>query len=132
MKKTILIAAVMFLAFSVAANAQALLQVGSTPMTAASSCGATELAGEMAFTQVSGSVPITTGTITINYGVPVVPTNTAQFTVVNNANNIVAGPTAISVAAWPFLSNSITIPVAPIPGGEIAAPYTIRVTGVSE
>jgi hypothetical protein len=71
MKKTILIAAVMIFAFSVAASAQALFDVGSTPVTTVASCGKTEMTGDIVFSTVISSLPIITGTIQINYGVPV-------------------------------------------------------------
>jgi len=71
MKKTILLAAVMIFAFSVAASAQALFDVGSTPVTTVTSCGKTEMTGDIVFSTVISSLPVITGTIQINYGVPV-------------------------------------------------------------
>jgi len=86
MKKTILMTAVMLLAFSVAASAQALYQVGSTPVTTVSSCGTTELTGPINILEAVGSLPTVTGTITIVYGVAI--TNTANLTItVNGAVN---------------------------------------------
>lgn len=69
--KKILIAAVMLLTFSVAASAQALLQVGSTPVTTVASCGTTELTGDVVFARATSSLAIVQGTITISYGVPI-------------------------------------------------------------
>jgi len=83
MKKTILIAAVMFFAFSVAASAQALYQVGSTPVTTVASCGTAELTGPINILQAVGSLPTITGTITISYGVPI--TNITGLTITANA-----------------------------------------------
>jgi hypothetical protein len=90
MKKTILIAAVMFFALSVAAFAQgagAILQVGSTPVTTASSCGTTELTGDIAFSMATTSLPVVTGTITIYYGVPITSVDTTNWTV----NGVITG-----------------------------------------
>jgi len=69
--KTILIAAVMFLALSVAAFAQATFTVGSSPVTTVACCGQTEMTGDISFTPVSGSAPTVTGTIEVNYPVPI-------------------------------------------------------------
>jgi len=126
MKKTILIAAVMFLAFSVAAFAQATFQVASTPVTQVASCGTTELTGDIAFTQVSGSLPITNGTITINYGVAITTIGQASFTLFDTNGTVIAGPTAVTAAM--VSGSSLTLAVAP-PGAGVA-PYTIRLTGI--
>jgi hypothetical protein len=61
----------MFLAFSVAAFAQATLTVGSIPVTAVVASGLTEKTGDITFTTVSGSPTVQSGVITINYGVPI-------------------------------------------------------------
>jgi hypothetical protein len=123
MKKTILIAAVMFLAFSVAAFAQATFQVASTPVTQVASCGVTELTGDIAFTTVVGFSNITTGAITINYGVPITTVAGAQF-VVSDSTGVLA-TTAIPVGN--VSGNTLRIDVTPLGG---TPPFTIRVTGV--
>ena len=71
--KTFLIAAVMLLAFSVAAYAQigATYTVGSSPKTQVIETGYTELAGNVSFTTVPYTAQTITSTITIDYGVPV-------------------------------------------------------------
>jgi len=69
--KTILIAAVMCLAFSAAAFAQATLTVGSIPMTTVANNGQTEKTGDITFGSTYNSNYAVTGTITINYGVPI-------------------------------------------------------------
>jgi len=84
----------MFLAFSVAAFAQsagAILQVGSTPVTTASSCGTTELTGDIAFSRATTSLATVTGTITINYGVPITSVSTTFWTV----NGVITGGTSL-------------------------------------
>jgi len=115
--KTILIAAVMFFALSVAAFAQATFQVGSIPTTTVSSCGLTEPAGDITFTTVVGSSPVVTGTITINYGVAVnvAPVTTglpAQITYNSGASSLAAGRVVFNV----------------FPGATL--PFTFTVTGV--
>jgi len=124
MKKTILIAAVMFFAFSVAASAQALFQVGSTPVTTVSSCGTVELTGDVAFTQVAGSPPITTGTITINYGVPITSVTGALLTI-SDSTGAVLSSTAIAPGA--VSGNQLLLTILPQVG---VAPFTFRVSGV--
>jgi hypothetical protein len=75
MKKTILIAAVMFFALSAVAMAQfvpgARYTVASVPETFVSCCGLTEKTGDIGFTAVPGSPDSVTGTITVTYAVPV-------------------------------------------------------------
>ncbi|NWG12705.1 MAG: hypothetical protein HXY20_04125 [Acidobacteria bacterium] len=69
MKKTILVAAVMFLGLTAAAFAQATYSVGSIPVTTVTASGYTEKTGDVTFTHVSGTSQA--GTITISYGVPI-------------------------------------------------------------
>lgn len=125
MKKTILIAAVMFFAFSVAASAQALFQVGSTPVTTVTSCGKTEMTGDIVFTTVAGSLPVLTGTITINYGVPVSSTVGAVVEVTANGV-LIAG--AIPTSSLITSGNYLTIPINV--GAGWTNPVVIRVSGV--
>lgn len=131
MKKTILIAAVMFFAFSVAASAQvtALFDVGSTPVTTDASCGKTEKVGQIVFSTVSGSSPVITGTISINYQVPVSSTATATITVIQAAGtagaNVVAGAaTILSTTGSPILQFQVN------PGAGLTLPVNIIVDGV--
>jgi len=81
MKKTILMTAVMLLAFSVAASAQALYQVGSTPVTTVASCGTTELTGAITLAEAVGTLPTVPGTITITYGVAITSITNLTITV---------------------------------------------------
>jgi len=126
MKKTILIAAVLFFTLTVAAFGQATLQVASTPVTQVASCGTTELTGDIAFTQVSGSLPITTGTITINYGVPITTVTGATVTLKDSTGAVITGPAAIGPTQ--VAGNLLTLQVLP-PGAGVP-PYTIILTGV--
>jgi len=75
MKKTILIAAVMFFALSAVATAQfipgARYTVASVPETFVSCCGQTEKTGDIGFTAIPGSPDSVAGTITVTYAVPV-------------------------------------------------------------
>jgi hypothetical protein len=99
--KTILIAAVMFFALSVAAFAQtATFQVGSIPVTAVANSGQTEKTGSITFSQVSGTTPTPVGTITVNYGVPITncAVGTTGCTITVAAQGIqVAGANIVSV-----------------------------------
>jgi len=68
MKTKLLVAAVMFLCFTVAAFAQATYTVGSTPVTTVVESGYTERTGDITFTPVNAAGYLTTtGTITIDY-----------------------------------------------------------------
>jgi hypothetical protein len=111
MKKTILIAAVMFFAFSVAASAQALLQVGSTPVTTVASCGTAELTGDVVFTTATSSQPVITGTITVNYGVPI--TNIAGLGITVNGGSAVGLVTNISGALTDLPAGRLVLQITP-------------------
>lgn len=124
MKKTILIAAVMFFAFSVAASAQALFTVGSTPTTTVTSCGTTEIAGDVVFSTVPSSLPVITGTLTINYGVPI---SSLSSIVVEVTQNIPAAPaTSTLTSGWSYTGSTLTIT---LPAGWVNG-VMIRVRGV--
>lgn len=131
MKKTILIAAVMFFAFSVAASAQALFDVGSTPVTTVTSCGKTELTGDITFSTVPASLPVITGTIVINYGVPVSSTAGATVTVtygVTPATPLGTGSVVLSGSSLIASANILTILIDP--GAGWANGVSIVVHGV--
>lgn len=66
--RTLLIAAVLLLAFSAAAFAQATYTVGSIPVTTVIKTGNAEKAGDITFSQVPGSAASVAGTISITYG----------------------------------------------------------------
>lgn len=126
--RKLLIAAVMLLTFSVAASAQALFQVGSTPVTTVASCGATEKTGDVVFTTVAGSQPIVNGTITINYS-SVAISSVADLAITVN------GATATEVANISGLGElavgQLVLAINPVAGGQLSAlPVTIRVSGV--
>lgn len=124
MKKTILIAAVMFFAFSVAASAQALFTVGSTPTTTVTSCGTTEIAGDVVFSTVPSSLPVITGTLTINYGVPI---SSLSSIVVEVTENIPAAPATFNLTSgWSYTGSTLTIT---LPAGWVNG-VMIRVRGV--
>jgi hypothetical protein len=127
MKKTILIAAVMFFAFSVAAFAQASFQVASTPVISVASCGTTEMTGDIAFTQVFGSLPITTGTITVNYGVAISTVAGASMRVFDSTGTQIGTAQALTP---PSLATPNLLSLAITPPATGTAPYTIRISGV--
>jgi hypothetical protein len=119
MKKTILIAAVMFFSLSVAAFAQVTFSVGSIPVTAVANSGQTEKTGDITLTPIGGTPAA--GTLSISYGVPITGPltglNGIQFTgalagffsVNAGASNIGSGLLVLNVAggAWP--AGSVTI-----------------------
>jgi len=123
MKKTILIAAVMFFALSVSAMAQqgATFTVGSVPVTTVASCGLTEKTGDVTFTTVPASPNTTTGTITITY--PVAITVPASFVDILPATSTVTVQTVANNAAGQG------VVVLNVPGG-LVVPQTFTLTGV--
>lgn len=78
--RTVLIAALMFLGLTAAAFAQATFQVGYTNVQSVIKTGLTEKAGDITFTQLSGTT--LAGTIQITYG--------AQITVPSSSISIIA------------------------------------------
>jgi len=116
--KTILIAAVMFLAFSVAAFAQATFTVGSIPVTTVVASGLTEKTGDVTFSTVYNSPPIITGTITINYGVPI-----------TFIGGIFIGAAPVPTTDIQVLSSTNGQLVLGIMQ-QLAVPYSFRVSGV--
>ncbi len=117
--KTILIAAVMFFALSVAAYAQATFAVGSVPVTTVVRSGLTEKTGDITFNTIAGSPGVITGTVTIYYGVPI----TATGTVYDNGSLV---PSTLVTAARDAAGTSLVLTI-PAP---IAAPYGFTVKGV--
>jgi hypothetical protein len=129
MKKTILIAAVMFFAFSVAAVAQvtgAQFDVSSTPVTTVTSCGKSELTGDIVFTTTVSSLPVVTGTITITYGAPVATAITPTVT----AWDTTTLP-AVQLSGWVSVLNvtGSQVTIAITPGATVLNRVQIRVTG---
>lgn len=80
MKKTILIAAVMFCALSVSAFAQvgSTFTVGSDTVTTLRCCGIAERTGDITFTTVPNTTPSIAGTMTVRYNVPITTTTGVQ------------------------------------------------------
>lgn len=116
--KTLLIAAVMFFALSVAAFAQATFSVGSIPVTTVVASGLTEKTGDVTFTTIPASPNVLSGTFTISYGVPITFIG-AVFE---------AGATVPSTRVTVLSSTGGNL-VLTINTG-IAAPFSFRVTGV--
>ena len=118
--KTILIAAVMFFALSVAAYAQATFAIGSIPVTTVVRSGLTEKTGDITFTTIANSPSVITGTIQIYYGVPI-----TFVGAVYDSAGIAIAPSVIAVAkdaAGTSLVLTIPAPIATLP-------YTFRVSG---
>lgn len=114
--RTLLIAAVMMMALSAAAFAQATFQVGSSPVTAVIKTGYAELTGAVTFTGLSGTTINPAGTITISYGAAIVNTLT-------NAN--ITGTLGATYNSQ--TSNSVIINV---PANVAATGLTVTVSGV--
>jgi len=125
MKTKLLIAAVMFLALSVAAFAQATFTVSSIPVTTVASCGATELTGNVILTTVTNSLNVQTGTITINYGVPIT-SPLASISLIGTT----AGLNASIVSTTTNLSAGLLVISLAPGGGSLVPPATIQISGV--
>lgn len=128
--RKLLIAAVMLLTFSVAAQA-ALFQVGSTPVTTVSSCGTTELTGKIVFATTSTSSVVATGTITINYGVPITSVSDLQITNAIGTDLIESGEVENISSVGP--TGDLTggrLVLAITPGDNLTLPAEINVSGV--
>ena len=72
--KLILIAAVMFLAFTVSAFPQASYSVSQETIEKVACCGLAEPTGAIAFSAVALTPPTVTGTITLRYNLPIANT----------------------------------------------------------
>jgi len=112
--KSILIAAVMFLALSVAANA-AIFQIGSEPRTTVVQSGLTERIGDITFYAPVDGLPVVTGTITVIFP--------GTVTVTPACGSIV-GPAGISVTN--IGTNTLTITV----GAQASLPVSFTLRGV--
>jgi len=122
MKTKLLLAAVMFLCFTVAAFAQATYTVGSTPVTTVVESGYTERTGDVTFTPVNPLGYLTvTGTITVDY-------NDSPITFLGNVvvtPAAPAGPTVTLVAG--DNPDELVLLITPGTGTD---DYNIRITGV--
>jgi hypothetical protein len=117
--KTLLIAAVMFLALTAGAYAQATYSVGSIPVTAVINTGLTERTGDLTFFQQSGLSNV--GTITVNYGVPITIPFTAVTVTGQGAYLGNAGLNVNTVAS----NNAAGILVINVPGGLNTGSFTV-------
>jgi len=126
MKTKLLIAAVMFFALAVAAQAQTSFQVSSIPVTTVASCGASELTGDIIFTAISGSNNAGTGTITVTYPVGV------NVALLGSVIKIFAGagPVPVESVADEALvtasGNTLTVPISE----ATTSTTVIRISGV--
>jgi hypothetical protein len=127
MKTKLLIAAVIFLALSVAGFAQATFTVGSSPMLYVACCGETESTGEIAFQPRPGSLDTVTGTIMVTY--PVRITNPSDINVYSIASDF-GGATGVApvVSGMVDPSDPFKIIIAVGAGGHY--PFSINVEGV--
>jgi len=126
MKTKLLIAAVMFFALAVAAQAQTSFQVSSIPVTTVAACGASELSGDIIFTAISGSNGAGTGTITVTY-----PTG-VNVALLGSTIKIFAGAgpvppeSAADEALVTAAANILTVPITE----ATTATTVIRISGV--
>lgn len=121
--RTLLVAAVMFLALSAAAFAQATFQVGSIPVTTVASTGNTELTGDITFTMVSGSNATILGTINVTYPVPITVVDFPDYVQIIN-NTLVGAATAPQIKS---VSKTGTV-VITVPADATSGSFTL--TGV--
>jgi hypothetical protein len=133
MKKTILIAAVMFLALSVSAFAQTAFTVSQETFDRVACCGLSEETGAIVFTTVAGSPASITGTITLRYSKPI--TNPGSFNGLTGTGNTTVRVTATDgagnlLATQPtFNTVDNQLVVIGVPAGYID-PSIIRVFNV--
>jgi len=130
--KTLLIAAVLFLALSVSAYAQSSYTVAQETLDKVACCGLAELTGAIAFTAVADTPATITGTITLRYNLPIANVLTGvgvsggygvQVTAVGAG---VAGPQP----SWTIANDgSNGVIVIAVPQGY-TYPNTIRVSNV--
>lgn len=117
--RTLFVAAVMFLALSAAAFAQATFSVGSTPVTAVINTGITEKTGDITFVLPTQNTTTAAGTITVYYsgvpitngiatGISVVGTGTLSTAAINTVNAS-TGTIVISVPAGGASGDVITL-----------------------
>ena len=123
--KTILIAAVMFLALSVAGFAQATFTVGSSPTAYVACCGETENAGQISFQPRPGSLDSITGTIQVTY--PVRITNPSSIHVYSTPADF-GGVPGIAPVVSGVVESEDTIVISVGAGGHY--PFSINVDGV--
>jgi len=119
--RTLLVAAVMLLTFTVAAQAAAVFDVSSTPVTAVIQNGLTENSGTILFTIAPGSTASESGTITVTYPTPVTsPTTaisvvgtgglaTASLNTATTTTELAAGRVWITVPAGGAAGDKITL-----------------------
>jgi len=139
MKKTILIAAVMFFALSAVAMAQfvpgARYTVASVPETFVSCCGLTEKTGDIGFTAVPGSPDSVTGTITVTYAVPVTNAIAATYgygIFASATPTSTGGAVGVAPPVRALSANTIDgkgVVVVEVGAGGVF-PYTITLSGV--
>jgi len=131
--KTLLIAAVMFLALSVSAFAQSAYTVSQETLDRVACCGLAEPTGSIAFTAVADTPASITGTITLRYNLPIsnlttLPTNgldRVQVVATDNLGGLLS-PQPTWVASNDNSNGIITIAV---PRGY-TYPTTIKVFNV--
>jgi hypothetical protein len=137
--KTFLMAAVAFLVFSAAAFPQATYNVSCIPVTSVVDSGLTEKTGDITFTTVGEELTVT-GTIVIEYGVPL--TVTVATTRIVPIDPLPADTLYLPTFSWEYVGAtpepgtvkpySIVIKIYPYAGSpaDTATDYSFRLGGV--
>lgn len=130
MKKTILIAAVMFCALSVSAFAQvgSTFTVGSDTVTTLRCCGIAERTGDITFTTVPNTTPSIAGTMTVRYNVPITTTTGVQGPMVQVFDENGAPIDAFDPLTAENVNGVGTIIFAVPP--DLTPPFSIALSGV--
>lgn len=131
MKKTILIAAVMFCALSVSAFAQvgSTFTVGSDTVTTLRCCGIAERTGDITFTTVPNTTPSIAGTMTVRYNVPITTTTGVQGPMVQvfDASGVPNGAAFAPLTAENV--NGVGTIIFAVPP-DLTPPFSIALSGV--
>jgi len=127
--KTLLIAAVMFLALSVGAYAQTAYTVSQETLDRVACCGLAEPTGNLAFTAVADTPASITGTIVLRYNLPIanVTGTLIQILAVNDAGVPLATQPSLTVENDALTGKGVVI--IGVPMGYVY-PHTIRLSGV--
>lgn len=123
--KTLLVAAVMFVALSAAAFAQGTFQIGSIPVTTVTASGNTEKTGDITFTLLPLGNTTVDGTITVSYGVPITVDTALATTPIKIANANLVGAVAQPQILQVIKSGQVVIKVS---SGATQGSFTL--TGV--
>jgi hypothetical protein len=130
MKTKLFVAAVMFFSFTLAAYAATQYTVGSTPVTTVVESGKTEKTGDITFATVPNAGATVTGTITLDYRVPItyIPPNAIQEIVAGDGLTVpsISNPTPVGALGTATKITFAITPSATTPSLD----YSFRLTGI--